>query len=501
VTGNEHLPVGWAEASLGSVAEIVRGVTYKKAEARATPEDGFIPIVRATNINGALNLESELVYVPVQRVSTAQRLRPGDIIVAASSGSLSVVGKSAELREPWTGAFGAFCSVIRPSSDISRGYIARYVTSPQVRESWRELAKGTNINNLKASDVEATPVPIPPHEEQERIVDAIEEQFSRLDAGVAALLRVRRNLHLMRAAVLDGTITGALLQGERGGRDSQTELREILDRRRAESTRLRTRYREPASPLPATINLPAHWNWASLDMLAASDEAITDGPFGSHLKTAHYTESGPRVIRLQNVGDGEFIDAEAHISFEHYKQLAKHAVERGDLVGVLLGETLPRACMIPDSLGPAIVKADCPRIRLSTLVNNRYVWAALNAPTTRADTSARVHGVGRPRLNLKELREIPIPLPPRAEQDALVATMERELSEIEHLRVTLASHEPACDALRASILTAAFSGTLVAQDPSDLPAAVMLDQITERRASARPDLQDGTRQRRRKVTA
>jgi type I restriction enzyme S subunit len=85
-------------------------------------------------------------------------------------------------------------------------------------------------------------------------------------------------------------------------------------------------------------SLPPDWRWATVAELAANEpNAITDGPFGSKLKTAHYTSSGPRVIRLQNVGDGVFIDAPAHISEAHFATLQKHRVRAGDIVIAALG--------------------------------------------------------------------------------------------------------------------------------------------------------------------
>src|ERR1017187_7187234 len=58
----------------------------------------------------------------------------------------------------------------------------------------------------------------------------------------------------------------------------------------------------------AYASLPAGWNLMSIGEPAAKEpNSITDGPFGSKLKTAHYTQSGPRVIRLTNIGDGEFV--------------------------------------------------------------------------------------------------------------------------------------------------------------------------------------------------
>ena len=75
--------------------------------------------------------------------------------------------------------------------------------------------------------------------------------------------------------------------------------------------------------------------------------AITDGPFGSNLKTSHYTDAGPRVIRLQNIGDGFFVDGSAHISQTHFNTLRKHEIVAGDLAIAALGETLPRSCVAP----------------------------------------------------------------------------------------------------------------------------------------------------------
>ena len=81
-----------------------------------------------------------------------------------------------------------------------------------------------------------------------------------------------------------------------------------------------------ASVLPP---LPSSWCWATVgDVAAPEPNSITDGPFGSNLKTSHYTDSGPRVIRLQNIGDGVFVDEKAHISQDHFNSLLKHHVLR-----------------------------------------------------------------------------------------------------------------------------------------------------------------------------
>jgi len=147
------------------------------------------------------------------------------------------------------------------------------------------------------------------------------------------------------------------------------------------------------------IEIPPHWHWVTLNELQADEpRAITDGPFGSNLTSAHYTDSGPRVVRLQNIGDGEFVDARAHISPEHFARLQTHEVLPGDLLIASLGDSPPRTCIAPKWLGPAIVNADCIRVRLSPAVEPRWVMYALQAPSTRRWAAERPTGSEGPGL-------------------------------------------------------------------------------------------------------
>ncbi|MFB9836967.1 restriction endonuclease subunit S [Actinoallomurus acaciae] len=176
--------------------------------------------------------------------------------------------------------------------------------------------------------------------------------------------------------------------------------------------------------------LPRGWEWATLeDLLAAQERPITDGPFGSKLASRHYSDSGARVIRLQNIGDGVFRDERAYISEEYFEELRAHEVRAGDLVIASLGDVLPRACIVPD-IGLAIVKADCIRVRLHPEIDVRWVLYALMAPATRRHTASLIKGVGRPRLGLSAIRKIPIPIPPAEEQRSIVAALEDHLSHL-----------------------------------------------------------------------
>lgn len=199
--------------------------------------------------------------------------------------------------------------------------------------------------------------------------------------------------------------------------------------------------------------LPSGWRMVTLNDLQADEpRAITDGPFGSNLTSSHYTESGARVIRLQNIGEGRFVDAAAYVSMDHFKRLQAHEARAGDLVVASLGESVPRACLVPEALGPAIVKADCIRVRLNQAVEPRWVLYAMQTPALRRWAADQLHGVGRPRLGLKIIRALPIPLPPFEEQRRIVDILEDHLSRLDASDGYLKAAARRCRALQKAIL-------------------------------------------------
>ena len=216
------------------------------------------------------------------------------------------------------------------------------------------------------------------------------------------------------------------------------------------------------------------WPTLNLGDLAAPEKgAITDGPFGSHLTSAHYTDEGPLVVRLQNIGDGVFKHAPSHISEDHFRSLAKHQVAPGDLLVASLGESLPRACLAPADLGPAIVKADCIRVRLGDAVDSRWVMYALQQPSLRQWAKDHLHGVGRPRLGLKLIRELPVPVPPIDEQRRIVDILEDHLS-----RLDAAQSYVAGAAQRTSLLRIRLADQLLALDGTDTTIGAASDVIS-----------------------
>ena len=166
---------------VGDLSDQIRGVTYGKEDASKSSADGYLPVLRAGNITDYGLVYNDLVYVPAGKVSAKQKLRTGDIVVAASSGSLDVVGKTAPVLCDFDGGFGAFCKVLRPNARAEPKYFAQFFKTPRYRKTISALAAGANINNLRNEHLDELLVPVPPLPEQRRIA-AILDQADALRA-------------------------------------------------------------------------------------------------------------------------------------------------------------------------------------------------------------------------------------------------------------------------------------------------------------------------------
>lgn len=166
---------GVLTAPLGELANVVRGVTFSRAEAVFQPSSGFLPVLRAGNIQDDLLLDEDLVYVPREKVGQKQILRRGDIVICTSSGSSEVVGKTAIAEQDWEGSFGAFCAGIRANpKKCDPVYLFYYLRSPIFR-AWTQNSSGANIKNIRKSELDLFGVPVPPLSEQRRIAAILDK--------------------------------------------------------------------------------------------------------------------------------------------------------------------------------------------------------------------------------------------------------------------------------------------------------------------------------------
>lgn len=209
--------------------------------------------------------------------------------------------------------------------------------------------------------------------------------------------------------------------------------------------------------------LSSKWRRVSLGELAPQPDAFVDGPFGSNLKTEHYTAAGARVVRLQNIGRGTFLDNDkAFVSPEHFADLVRHSVVPGDIVVAALGDgarPAGRACLIPDHFGRGLVKADCFRLRLPReVIAPTYLVHFMNSPECLRRIAEMMRGATRPRVTLGMLRALSVPLRPLPEQMRIVSWLDSAGVAVERAKAAAEAQIEAARVLRAAELRETFDG-------------------------------------------
>jgi hypothetical protein len=411
-----RLPPKWREVTLADVALSLRNGIFAK---RPNTEQRGTPILRISAVRDGLVDLADRRHVEDVMAVLAQRfaISEGDLLFTRYNGSRSLVGICGRVG-PVDGSLlhpDKLIRVVPNRAVVDDRFLALQMQTDAVRRFLAPRIRTTaGQSGISGADVREIPVVLPPLDEQQRIVAVLENTLSRLDAGTDYLEAVRRRTKVAEQAHIDQLFINV-------------------------AQRLR-------------------WRVEPLEGFATGPRAITDGPFGSNLTSAHYADSGALVVRLQNIGDGEFKDAGAFISLDHYEKLKAHDVRLGDVVVASLGDALPRAALVPDLGGPAIVKADCIRVRPDSDVDPRWLVYACRSRRAKRHAASVVKGVGRQRLGLKGIKSVPVPRAPLAEQQSRLAELESGLNALRRTAAQAGRATGRGEALRRALLDAAFAG-------------------------------------------
>jgi len=485
VRNTAQLPESWTQAKLGDVLPILYGKGLTKANRNSA---GDVPVYGSSGIVGTHD----------------KPLTRGPALVIGRKGSVGAIHRSRTACWPIDTVYYAEDCALTPLGFYE--HLLRYLRLGA-------LDRSTTIPGLSRDDYDEVLTPIPPLEEQHRIVEAIESYLTRLDDAVASLERVQRNLERYRASVLKAAVEGRLVPTEaelarkenRSYEPASVLLERILAERKArwiedavekvrakgitgEDALLQARkkvekkYKEPEPPDTTDLpDLPEGWTWTSLRSLC---DAIGDVDH----KMPRRTDVGiPYVSTRDFSGDGgiDFTGAK-HISPEDFERLCrKIRPKQGDVLLSRYG-TVGLARVIRTS-HPFQASYSMAILKPAALVSPDFLEVCLSSEDVQRQIKEHTRGVAQPDLGLAHIRRLAIPLAPEHEQARVVEEARRVTSLIHHVESALTQSAERATSLRQSILKWAFEGKLVEQDPNDEPASVLLERIQVKREMNRAE--------------
>ena len=477
----QKLPQGWAKTTLDGIVQ----PRVDKIDPQARPRAKFIGMqhieAHTMRLLGTVSADS--------MKSTSNAFRSGDVLYGRLRPYLNKVCRS---------DFEGLCSgelIVIPESCAMHGKFLGYRLNSG---DFVRFSSGLNTGDRPRVDfdqIKVFPIHLPPIREQIRIGNTLDELFSDLDIGVAALERVRDKLKLYRASVLKAAVEGALT-AEWRQQNPQTEpagklLKRILvaRRRRWEEDQLRkfeekgksppknweAKYKEPVSPDAADLpTLPEGWCWASLDQLGRLDR----GRSKHRPRNAKFLYGGPYPF----IQTGDVKGARQYLR-NHSQTYSNAGLRQSRLwpeetlcitIAANIADTaiLSYPACFPDSIVGVCFD--------ESSVSVRYVELFIR--TVRAQIDNYAPATAQKNINNAILRALAVALPPIDEQKKIVEIAENQLSTIDHLESELRAKTKTAQGLRQAILHRAFTGKLVPQDPNDEPASELLKRIVAERA-------------------
>ena len=267
----------------------------------------------------------------------------------------------------------------------------------------------------------------------------IEEQKNRTgDLTVlslnAALQVIRTNLQALKIKLIDAGVRGKLTEHLKSDGTAHDLITYILNEREDLSTQGIIKVDKVETEIPSAeipYEIPDNWQWVRLELLGANiDTPFADGPFGSNLKTEHYTkEKQVRIIQLSNIGEtGWRDDNEKYTTYEHLKTIKRSEVHKGDIV---IAKMMPagRAIIVPDISDAYVLSSDCIKFVPHSILCKRFLYYAINSEMFKKQVLGKITGIGRERTSLSKVKQFLIPLPPVAEQKRIADRIEELLGE------------------------------------------------------------------------
>jgi len=401
-----EVPEGWRRISIEKDVILISGLRPKGGAS----EDEGVPSLGGEHIttDGRINFtDQNAKYIPEKFYKLMKKgiVKEYDILMNKDGAN---TGKVAILKEKIFPkiVINEHLFIIRSRKYFEHKHLFYWLLSNFGQKQIKDKITGSAQPGLSSKFTKNFFVLKPPLPEQRKIAEILEtvdNAIERTDTIIEKYKRIKQGLmqDLLTRGVVENDELGVM----------NYELRD------------EKKHRFKDSPLG---RIPEEWEVVELmNGIGGNANLIVAGPFGSNLKVLDYKKTGIPIIRLQNIDENKFIDKDIKfISDKKAKELSYHSFKSGDLILAKLGDPIGKTCIVPNIFKYGIVVADVVRIRVNEqYADKRFISYILNFDICRNQLNTDIIGTTRPRVNLDQIRNAKVPLPPLSEQHRIASIL------------------------------------------------------------------------------
>lgn len=386
------IPNKWKWMQLKHLVKVIGGTSYKSADVIKSG----VRIIRGGNLRDfSIQIRDDDVFLPVSFASDEKTVHQSDIVIVSSTGSKEVIGRPAVLKSNIKCQIGAFLRIIRPVVEEYSDYLKVIFQSDYYRNHIRATVSGTNINNVKNSYIENFYIPVPPIEEQRRIVECIQKLRPLVDAyqdaekeleSIEAYFPVK-----LKASILQEAIQGKLVPQL----ESEPEVTQI-----------------GSVPDNAPFDIPQKWKWVQLGNIGRWKAGGT--PSRSHAE--YYQNGNIPWLKTGDLTDGIVESVEEYITEEAIENSSTHINSIGSVLIAMYGATIGKLGILKF---PCATNQACCACDVNVQICDRW-YLFYYLLSQRKAFIAKGAGGAQPNISGTKIINHLIPLPPIEEQRRIV---------------------------------------------------------------------------------
>lgn len=419
------LPLGWVESKLKDIFDTTSGGTPKRGV--SAYYGGDIPWLKSGELNDGIIFSAEEYITNEGLQNSSAKLFPkGSLLIAlygATVGKLGILNFDSTTNQ-------AICCIYQ--HEMYNKYFLFYYLLNHKKYLIKQ-GKGGAQSNINQEIIKNLIIPLPPLNEQKRIVGKIEEEFGKIDEGVEKLRFALEQIKQYRQAVLKSAFDGKLYK-------------------------------------------TTEWKEKSLQELTLKIGDV------DHKMPKEVKEGVPYISPkdFYGVNGIDFINAKK-ITKKDYKILSKKiAPNYGDIIFPRYG-TIGTLRYV-DAEERFLVSYSCVVIKtINEKAESKYLYYSLLSPQIKSQIQRSIRQTTQANIGIQSIKDFKIKIGIKAEQQQIVKEIEKRLKVADEIEAVIRQNLDKAEQLKQSILKKAFEGRLVPQDPNDEPASVLLEKIKAER--------------------